>query len=286
MIDPHHLVGLPPETIRHRFERRDTILYALGVGAGQQGDERELFYVCEDRLVALPTMAVVLAYPGFWQMEPRYSIDWKQILHAEQSCDFYAPLPIEGHVRGELRIDAIVDKGANKGAFLRAERLIYSEPDNRLIARVRQISYLRGDGGCGSAGQQLEILPIVPDGPPDVQVTLATRPEQALLYRLSGDGNPLHYDPEVAKAAGFPSPILHGLCTYGYACRAILQAALPDNGFNLRKLQCRFTAPVYPGDRLEVEIWKTSDSARAFRVSVPARKTIVLDRGVAVFAEP
>ena len=116
-IDPQHLLSLPPRVTRHRYAERDCMLYALGVGAGRQADARDLRFVYEDGLQALPTMAVVLGYPGFWQKEPQYGIDWRRVLHAEQSCTFHAPLPVSGEVISEMSIDAIVDKGAGRGCL-------------------------------------------------------------------------------------------------------------------------------------------------------------------------
>lgn len=285
-MDPDHLLNLPPRIIKHRYDRRDTILYALGVGAGQQPcNTRDLAFLLEDRLLALPTMAVVLAYPGFWQMEPQYGIDWRRLLHAEQSCEFHAMLPVEGEVRGELTIDAISDKGAGRGALLRATRKIYSEPDNRLLATVRQLSLLRGDGGKGGGGAMPEPLRTVPNIPADIEVPLVTRPEQALLYRMSGDRNPLHADPEVAEAAGFGRPILHGLCTYGFVGREIVTGFCHTDPTRLKSLECRFTSPVYPGDVLRLLLWRESQFEFAFRVNAPDRDATVIDYGRAVLSE-
>lgn len=285
MIDPAYLLNLPPRITRHRFNRRDTILYALGVGAGQvPGAGTDLPFVLEDRLLALPTMAVTLAYSGFWQMEPEYGIDWQRVLHAEQSCEFHAPLPVEGEVRGEFVIDAIVDKGSDKGALLRATRRIYSESDDRLLATVRQLSFLRGDGGCGSGGAELNPLPAIPARDADMEIELLTRPEQALLYRLSGDRNPLHTDPAVARAAGFTRPVLHGLCAYGIVCRALLALACGNDPTRLKTLECRFTSPVFPGDALKLIVWRESEEELAFRATVPAGSVTVLDRGRARIA--
>jgi acyl dehydratase len=285
IMDPQFLLGLPPRIITHSYTKRDTMLYALGVGSGQNVDNRaELPFLLESGLVALPSMAVVLAYPGFWQMEPQYGIDWRRVLHAEQSCEFHAPLPVEGEVRGELSIDAIVDKGADKGALLRAVRQIYDRSDNRLLATVRQVSYLRGDGGKGGGGAEIPALPAVPARTPDTVISLATRPEQALIYRLSGDYNPLHADPAAARDAGFSAPILHGLCTYGFAARGILAAGCGNDAARLKSLECRFTAPVYPGDTLEVRIWMEQVGQIAYQVAVPARDAIVIDRGRARIA--
>ncbi|WP_066700553.1 MaoC/PaaZ C-terminal domain-containing protein [Sphingobium amiense] len=279
-MNPDFLLNLPPRIITHSYTRRDTMLYALGVGAGRDTTgEDDLPFVFENGLRALPTMAAVLAYPGFWQMEPRYEIDWRRVLHAEQSCEFHAPLPVEGTVRGELSIDAIVDKGAEKGALLRARRLIYNEADQRLLATVRQISFLRGDGGKGGGGEALVPLPPVPDRTPDTKIIYAVRPEQALVYRLSGDYNPLHASPAAAHDAGFARPLLHGLCTYGFAGRAILAAACGNDPARLKVLEGRFTAPVHPGENIEVRLWQESPQDIAFQVIVPEREKIAIDNG-------
>ncbi|XCA05274.1 MaoC/PaaZ C-terminal domain-containing protein (plasmid) [Sphingobium sp. SJ10-10] len=241
--------------------------------------EADLPFVFEEGLRALPTMAVVLAYPGFWQMEPHYGIDWRRVLHAEQSCEFHAPLPVEGKVRGELSIDAIVDKGSEKGALLRACRLIYDDADNRLLATVRQLSFLRGDGGRGGGGAALLPLPAVPGREPDRTVAFEVRPEQALIYRLSGDYNPLHARPATARDAGFDRPLLHGLCTYGFAGRAILAAVCNNDPTLLKTLECRFTAPVYPGQNLDVRIWWETAEDLAFQLVVPESRKVVIDNG-------
>jgi len=282
------LLDLPPRIITHSYTKRDTILYALGVGAGHRQPDNvdDLAFLMEDRLLALPTMAVVLAYPGFWQMEPEYGIDWRRVLHAEQSCEFHAPLPVEGSVRGELLIDSIVDKGTEKGALLRANRLIFDEADNRLLATVRQLSFLRGDGGRGGGGVDVPALEPVPERDPDVVIALTTRPEQALIYRLSGDYNPLHVDPEVAQSAGFSAPVLHGLCTYGFAGRAVLAATCGNDPARLKRLDCRFTAPLEPGEELSVRVWHVSDEKAAFQVVVPAQQKVAIDRGCAIIAPP
>ncbi|WP_033923920.1 MaoC/PaaZ C-terminal domain-containing protein [Sphingomonas sp. 35-24ZXX] len=278
-MDPKSLLARPARTILHRYEKRDTILYALGVGAGHDKGGRELSFVYEPDLSALPTMAVILAYPGFWQMEPEYGIDWRRVLHAEQSCIFHQPLPVEGEVRGEFRIDAIVDKGAEKGCLLRATRTIYDQSDGALLATVRQVSFLRGDGGCGSHGEALPAPRKVPDRKPDAILVADTRPEQALIYRLSGDLNPLHVDPAVAAAGGLERPILHGLCTYGFAGRMILSWACEGRPERLAGLDCRFTAPVYPGETLEVALWRVAPDGIAFQVRSAERGVVVLDCG-------
>ena len=273
------LLAAPPRITEHRYTKRDTILYALGVGAGQRGDHSDLRFVYEEDLLALPSMAVVLGYPGFWQKEPQYGIDWRRVLHAEQSCKFHRPLPPCGEVRSEMSIDSIVDKGSAKGCLLSATRKVFDVENGSLLATIRQISFLRGNGGCGSGGSSLPGPYRVPDRAADGVMTEATLRQQALLYRLSGDYNPLHVDPAVAAAANFHAPILHGLCTFGIAGRAVLLWACGNDPAQLGALQCRFTAPVYPGDVLQTELWREPNGVVAFRVSVPARKQVALDCG-------
>ena len=283
VMDANKLLSLPPRIIRHSYTRRDTILYALGVGAGQDGGAEDLQYVYEEGLQALPTMAVILAYPGFWQKEPQYGIDWQRVLHVEQSVVLHAPLPVEGTVVGELTIDSIIDKGPGKGALLHSTRRVTDSGDGTLLATVRQVSFLRGDGGCGGSTQAPQVPTPMPERAADAELELPTRPDQALLYRLSGDYNPLHADPHVAKAAGLDSPILHGLCTFGIAGRALLRMLCDGDGYRIVRMDCRFTAPVYPGDTLLVKVWRNSAGHAAFQVLVPARNAVVLNFGYAKY---
>jgi acyl dehydratase len=282
-LDSARLVGLPPRIIEHTFTRRDTMLYALGIGAANDGYAEDLQFAYEDDLQALPTMAVVLSYPGFWQREPEYGINWKQVLHVEQSVLLHQPLPVEGKVRGEQTIDAIVDKGIEKGALLYTTRKVFNVENGALLASVRQVSLLRGDGGCGSCGSVSSESYQVPDRKADFSLSFATRPEQALIYRLSGDYNPLHVDPKVAADAGLPRPILHGLCTYGFAGRAVLAAICSNKPACLKRLDCRFSAPVFPGERLEFLIWREAAGQAAFQARVPERNQLVLSSGYVEF---
>jgi acyl dehydratase len=283
-MDPQQLLGLPPRIVRQTYTRRDTILYALSVGAGHDpAREDELSFVYEEGLHALPSMAVVLAYPGFWQREPQYAIDWKRVLHGEQALELHAPLPVEGTVRGELTVDRIIDKGADKGALLYSTRRIFDEFDNRLLASVRQVSVLRGDGGRGGSGGVAGQPHAVPADAPDMQLSLSTRPEQALLYRLCGDYNPLHIDPAVARELGLPRPILHGLCTYGVATRALVRSLCANEPERIKRVDCRFTAPAFPGDTLEVSIWHETSESGSFRVRATERDVCVLNNGYVEF---
>lgn len=284
-IDPHQLVAMDPIVTRQRFTRRDTILYALGVGAGHGGPGADLSYVFEDVLQALPTMASVLAYPGFWLRDPRYGADWRRVLHGEQRVTVHRPLPVEGEVRSELVVDGVADKGADKGAVLFISRRITDEDTGAHLATVEQVSFLRGDGGCGDAGTPGAAPPRVPDRPADQVVTVPTRPEQALIYRLFGDDNPLHVDPDAATAAGMPRPILHGLSTFGFAGRAVLRGLCADDARRLRTIGCRFTSPLYPGETLQIELWNTGAGNGAFRVRAVDRDCTVLDHGHTTYEE-
>lgn len=279
-FDPARLVALEPWEIPHRYDVRDTILYALGVG-GAAGPDPDLRYLYEEDLQALPTMAVVLAYPGYWQRNPEYGIDWKRNLHGEQSVIFHKPLPPSGEVVGKFRIKAIYDKGVEKGSLLYNERQIFDAAAGDLLATVTQGSFLRGNGGAGTVATDPVPVPhpMPADRAADYIVDLPTRPEQAIIYRLSGDMNPLHIDPEVAKFAGFPGPILHGLCTYGLAGRAVIAALCEGDGARLRRLDVRFSSPVFPGETVSVEIWREQPGRAALRARVAARDVVVLNNG-------
>jgi acyl dehydratase len=283
-LDHQALISRPPLTLRQDFTRRDTILYALGVGAclGNPTDAAELRYVDEKRLQALPTLAIVLAAPPFWMDDPALGMDWRRVVNAGQDLILHTALPVEGQVTTVLSIDALYDKGPSKGALLHSSRHV-SDGQGKQLATIRQTHLLRGDGGFGGAPPPADEPVIASDGSPHHVIDLATRAEQALLYRLSGDYNPLHIDPAVATAAGFDRPILHGSCTFGLAGRAILRACCQHEPQRLLRLGARFSKPVYPGETLRTEIWR--DGPRiSFRTRALERDAVVLERGVAEVA--
>jgi len=286
-LDYDYLMGLPPMETRHVFTIRDTILYALGVGAASEAptDPSELQFVYEDGLKALPTMAVVLTYPGFWAKDPKYGLTWQKVLHGEQYVELHKTLPVEGTLRGVTSFDEIYDKGADKGAVLYSRRKVYDEASGDHIATVRQSTFLRGDGGFGGTSEGAPKPHPMPDRAPDITVRVPTRIDQALLYRLSGDYNPLHADPKVAKEAGFPAPILHGLATYGVAGRAVLKAVCDNQPERLRKLDVRFSSPVFPGETLDVDIWREGEGRAAYRARAVERNVVVLQNGLAEFGD-
>jgi acyl dehydratase len=265
--------------VEHRYTTRDTILYALGLGYGSDPtDFEQLKFVYENGLKAMPSLVNVLAHPGFWAKDPRFGIDWVKILHGEQSFEIFKPLPPEGTVRGEYIIQAIEDMGSERGAKLYQLKHLFDAATDQKLATVRTVLFMRGDGGQGGFGEALPQPTALPDATPDQIVEIATLPQQALIYRLSGDFNPIHADPVPAQTAGFPAPILHGLCSLGIATRAILQACAGNAPEKLKSLSLRFSKPVFPGETLAVEIYR--DAAKIhFRCRVKERGEIVLDRG-------
>jgi acyl dehydratase len=283
-LDYHALSNWVFEDVSQTLTERDTMLYALGLGFGEDPtDGRELAYVYEDGLVAVPSMAVTLGYPGFWLRDPRTGVDWKKVLHGEQWLDVYKPLPVKGELIGRTRIDQISDKGEGRGAVIYLSRDIIDAVSGETLAKASMSTFCRGDGGFGGENKPGPTPASIPERAPDHVCDIATLPRQALIYRLSGDYNPLHADPGVARAAGFERPILHGLATYGLAARAILKTLLDYNAGRLTGLHVRFSAPVYPGETVRFEIWREGEEAR-FRASIPEREVVVLNNGAARFA--
>jgi acyl dehydratase len=259
------------------YSDRDTMLYALSLGMGADPiNAAELPFVYEGAgLRAVPTMAVVLASTGIIR---RTGVDLSKVLHGEQRLTLHRPLPVSGELLATSRVAAVYDKGAGKGAVLLLETKARTLDDQAPLFTFVMTIIARGDGGFGGPqGAGPEPHPI-PARPPDTVERFATRPDAALLYRLNADRNPLHADPKAAARAGFERPILHGLATYGIACRAVLKAAYDYQVDAIRTFDARFSAPVYPGDELVIEIWKNGDHV-AFRARVPARDTIVLNNG-------
>lgn len=284
-IDVATLKSWPFQPVRQQYTHRDTILYALGLGLGRDPlDETQLRYVYEDGLQALPTLAVVLGSAGFFAKDPRTGIDWVRLLHGEQELELHAPLPSAATVEGLTRITRLVDKGASKGALMYFERAITDASTGAKLATSRSVSFMRGDGGFSSGGQPSDEAtpprPATPERPPDAVFDWPTRPEAALVYRLSGDYNPLHVDPKVARAAGLKAPVLHGLCSFGVSGWAIVRSLAGGEASRLRAIGTRFASPVYPGETLRVEMWRKGDAVQ-FRTRVVERDTIVLSHGTA-----
>ncbi|WP_158970070.1 MaoC/PaaZ C-terminal domain-containing protein [Chachezhania sediminis] len=286
MIDYARLKSRPFPAVEQTYTRKDTILYALGLGLGADPlDPAHLraTYERDPGFCALPSMVNVLAGPGFWAMEPDTGLVWQKILHGEQSFTLHAPLPAEGTLIGNTRIVEIVDKGEGKGALLYSERTLTDKATGTLIATVEGTSFARGNGGFSGPTGPVKSVHALPEGDPDTIFEHKTQPGQALIYRLSGDENPLHADPEVARGAGFDRPILHGLSTLGVASWSITAALAGGDPSALKHLQLRFTSPVYPGETIRTEMWRSGDEI-SFRARVVERDVVVLNNGLARLA--
>ncbi len=268
-IDPA-IEGFEYAPIRKRYTERDTILYALGVGAGLRPDELDLVY--EENLRALPTFPVVAPFAALMLMEEKLGIDLATVLHGEQRLELRRAMPASGEVDIRAHVSKVWDKGA--GAIIDTSATV--AVDGALVATTTYGSFVRGGGGFGGdRGTGLQAVAI--DRPPDAVVTERTTEGQALLYRLSGDANPLHVDPEFALRAGFERPILHGLCTYGFATRMAMHVVGDGDPHNITAVNARFTGVVYPGDELVVEMWRPDAETALARVRVPARDALVID---------
>ncbi|MBL8835605.1 MAG: MaoC family dehydratase N-terminal domain-containing protein [Alphaproteobacteria bacterium] len=279
MLDYDTVINWPFPDVVQDYTTRDTMLYALGLGYGQNpADPAELRFVYEDGLCAAPTMPVVLGNPGAWMRDPRTGIDWVKSLHGEQGLKIFAPLPAQGSVIGRNRVTGVVDKGPGRGALLMMERDIVDTATGALLATRTSTSFLRGDGGCGAPAASDPPPPPVPARAPDIVHAIATRPEAALIYRLSGDYNPVHADPKIAAKAGFARPILHGLCTFGVIGRALVATACAGDPARLRGLAGRFSAPIYPGETIETQIWTEPDGLR-FQARCVERDVVVFKNG-------
>lgn len=277
-VDPARLLALELPDHECAWTQRDCQLYALATGFGQDPiDERELRYVFEGPgFQVSPSAAVTLYYDDRWMRES--GVDLAMSLHGEQRQLFHRPIPPEGRGRVSSRITGIYDKGPGRGLLVVCEQVLRDARTGEPIATNVITNFARADGGIGYSSGTAPQPHAIPSRPPDAVVEAQTRPEQALLYRLCGDRNPLHADPATARAAGFARPILHGMCTYGFATRAVLQVACDYDASRLIGLGARLTAPVLPGDRVRTELWLDGDTV-SFRTSVPAREAVVLNNG-------
>ena len=278
-INPDVALAAELDPIEFSWSSSDVQLYHLGLGAGADPmDPRELRYLVDDTPQVLPTFGNVAATfhatkPPTVQF-PGIDIELSKVLHASEQVSAPAPLPPSGAAKAVTRFTDIWDKG--KAAVIWSETKV-TAPDGTLLWTQRRSIFARGEGGFGGE-RGSSTSAAAPDRAPDLELDMAVLPQQALLYRLCGDRNPLHADPAVAKAAGFPRPILHGLCTYGICCRAVLQAYCGFEPARMRSLSVRFSAPVLPGDRIALRLWKDQDIV-SFEASVPARNVTVIKSG-------
>ncbi len=281
-LDYDRLMRMPLEPVTESYTKRDTILYALGLGVGAADpfDRSELKYVYEKDLVTLPMQAVVLGASAMRLSDPKFGVNYTMLLHGEQSLQVHKALPPEGAIVSEGKIDAIYDKGAGKGAVLYFTRKLFDKASGDLMVTLGSVVFLRGDGGFGGKSDGAPRPRAVPaDRAADLQVPVHTSLNQALIYRLSGDYNPLHIDLDVAGQAGFDRPILHGLAAYGMVGRSLIKALCNDEPQRLRRLDVRFTSPVFPGEPLHIDVWKVGPGDAAFKLVASQRGTVVEDFG-------
>ncbi|HZL30938.1 MAG TPA: MaoC/PaaZ C-terminal domain-containing protein [Pseudolabrys sp.] len=271
--------------VAQSYGPKDCILYALGLGLGQDPlNKDELPFVYEKDLKVLPTYALMQGYSPYWLRDAEFGLTWSHVVHGEQSMTLHAPVKPQGDVIGRTRLADVIDKGGGRGALIYSEREIIDRASGDLLATLRQTTFCRADGGFGGPRELKVRKPphAIPDRAPDLICDLPTRPEMALIYRLSGDVNPLHADPDFARQAGYPRPILHGLASMGVVGHALLKTLCGYDLARLTSMSVRFSAPVFPGETIRTEIWQ--DSAKAgglasFRARVMERDVVAIDNG-------
>lgn len=280
-IDIDRLKRFAIPSVRQSLTREQAALYALSLGLGQNPcDEADLRFVDFSRgLRALPAMATVLAHPGFWLAHPDSGVDAARVVHAGHALSLHAELPVEGDIVSQTRLVNVIDKGPGKAALLELCKSLTDAGSGRCLATSTSHIMVREGGGFGGATAAPPPESDVPQGSPDHVISLQTRPEQALLYRLNGDANPLHSDPAVARQAGFARPILHGLCTFGMICHAVVRRCADGDASALQALQLRFLAPVYPGETVCLHIWNSG----AFEAWCADRSVRVIGQGRFLF---
>lgn len=272
-----------PEVEQH-LTKRDTILYALGVGLGADPcSADELRFVYEKNLQALPTMAIVLGYPGPWHADPRTGVTRSHVVHGEQGFVIHRPLPVEGTIVGLTEVADVIDKGKDKGALLLTRCTVRDKASGATICTLTSTTFCRADGGFGGPSGPVKEPHPIPQSAPDTVCDLPTLPQAALIYRLSGDYNPLHADPEYARKSGFKRPILHGRCTFSVVGHALLRACCGYDPARLKSMEGRFSAPLYPGETIRTEMWKNGNIV-TFRATVPERGVTVMNNGCAEIA--
>lgn len=284
---------------RLHYGALEAIRYALSVGVGAGAgpdtgpdtgtgvgalDAAQLRMVHEPQLRVLPTFATVLAQQSAWLADPRFEVQYRQVLHGEEQLQMQRALPPEAELVASHEVLAVVDKGAGKGALLYFQKQLRAAGSHESLCTVRSTLFLRGDGGCGGFGtapaDASSGAASPAPGPVQWRAQLSTAPNAALLFRLNGDLNPIHADPAAARSAGFERPILHGLCTFGIAAQLLIRCACAGDPERLRSFGARFSAPVYPGDTVAIEISRAGEGLQ-FQAHVPERNQRVLSHGCA-----
>ena len=279
-IDYDKIMSLETKNQEFSYSDRETMLYGLGIGFGKDPlNNEELKFVYERDLKTVPSMATVISW-GAGNMRES-GINYLLVLHGEQRLKMYEPLPHAADILVDSSVKGVFDKGKEKGALIITETDIKLKESEKLLCTLSSTTFARGDGGFGGPSDGAPAPHSIPERKSDDEFFEDTEPNQALIYRLSGDRNPLHSDPEIAKAAGFDVPILHGLCTYGTACRTIISNVCNYDSTLIEEFNVRFSSPVYPGEKISTEIW-SDDNVISFRCWVRDRNVMVLNNGKCV----
>jgi 3-hydroxyacyl-CoA dehydrogenase/3a,7a,12a-trihydroxy-5b-cholest-24-enoyl-CoA hydratase len=272
------VVGKTMTPLTFEYTDRDVILYALGVGAGTD----ELQYVYEQAPIkVIPTFGVVPAFPALMGLNSLMTFNPIMLLHGEQRIEVRKPFPAKGKVTTTGKVKNIWDKGSGAVVVIDAETV--DESGDVLCVNTFG-AFLRGEGGFGGERGPSGPRNVPPERAPDAVVEMATLPQQAAIYRLSGDRNPLHIDPNFAKMAGYDRPILHGLCSFGHVARAVIQKFCGGDADKLKDLEVRFAGPVFPGETLVVEMWRESATRILLQVKTAQRGEVCLSSGAATIA--
>jgi acyl dehydratase len=277
-------VGSKSEPIRRSWDSKDCLIYALGVGAGAADPLQELQFTTENTSDtpqrALPTIAVVLGPLGAG-MGNIGTFNPAMLVHGEQSITLHREIPVSGELEAVGEITGIYDKG--KGAVVVTESKVTLVDTGEPLFDTRMSAFIRGEGGWGGDRGPSGTPNQAPEREPDQTLTVQTRTDQALIYRLSGDRNPLHSDPAFAAMGGFDRPILHGLCTYGFTGRALLHALCDGDPARFKGQEARFASPVMPGEALTVKIWNDGDGTAIYQ-TCGGDGRVVIDAGRVNFA--
>ncbi len=273
----------PFEDIIHTYQSRDTILYALGIGLGEDNlDQSELNFLYEnsDNFSVLPTMASVIGHSSDWLKNPATGINYPLVLHGEQNIIWHDTIPTKGSIKVETKVIGVSDKGPIKGALIYTQKTLTEATSGLLLATTRSTTIARGNGGYNGPSDPPFQVNEVPKGPPDKKCDITINPRAAIIYRLSGDYNPLHISPSAAKVSGFNKPIIHGLCSFGVAGHVILKTCCSYETNRMKELGLRFSAPIFPGETIRTEIWENGEILYFRSISLDRNK-IVLDNGYA-----
>ncbi len=288
LADVEEALAQEPQELEGSFSDRDSLLYAVAIGMGRDPlDAKELEYVCEtvgNRVV--PTAATVLSRArraaGGGAPSLMSKMNFALMLHGEQRLQIHQPIPPAAETLVSNRTTGVYDKGEGKGALVTSETAVKLSDGSPLFTLGSTLFY-RGDGGFGGSSEGAPVPHPIPDREPDAVCEMPGRADQAMVYALCGDRNPLHRDPDFAKKAGFPAPILHGLCSYGIACHAVLKTMLDYDQTRMTGFDVRFSSPVFPGETQVVEMWQDVNVI-SFRTRIKERDVISINNGKCTIA--